>query len=75
MIVMNSNDLNESASSGSCVPDGSCGTVIDLLLLLLVPPPLSRRSRAALEGPVGGPQGRHNVSAPHLLQAGGYGPQ
>ena len=40
-----------------------------LLLLVFIPPPLARRSRSALEGIVGGPQGRHDAVAPHVLRA------
>ena len=58
------------------MPTESAHASRDKLLLLLFGPSASqRRSQTALEGPVGGPQGRHVVISPHLLQGGGDGPQ
>ena len=41
----------------------------------MFPLPLAGRSRAALEGPLDGPQGRHDVIASHVLRAGRDGAQ
>ena len=49
---------------------GGDRAAVVVVVLLCFPPPLSGRSRSAQEGPVGGPQGRHDVVASHVLQAG-----
>ena len=54
----------------------SCVSISLLLLLLLLSPSgLARRSRAALEGPVCGRQGRDCRCAPHVLHVGADGAQ